>query len=478
MQLRYGVISLTFCLFLLFFSSTTQGQTPSGLGQETPTNLVFPVPSLTIPPQNPENSYEFKFGIVEDSEPVSTDARGLNTYCHALEKYLDEYAPKEVTIEFSQRFKHHEGVAIECGPNSITSKRISDLQDPTLNQGINGFFSEPFFRTETKIIIKNSKRNLLKREGLPLSSFTEKSDSSFTVGVIKNTTSEEALKSIYPNAIRKETDRRKTAIASLQSNDDDSIDAYVSDEVLLPSMLRVLPSSDFSVEPKLYGLTNEYYGIVLYDDPKSVYPFDALRAKVNTWIGSEEGQKERGKLEKEISYSSTSSALKAFVSSDILYSLPSFLLFSLMFFLPIAAFFFIIFSFAWIAKIPLFSVVLNRIRSRGQNNNKIAQIINVFVSGANNTLIPQYIDRDTVITLLREVGDPLLQSSNNNVPPEMEVEKVAENLVHKAKNDLYLLKVLKALLGTVKDATREETDKWLRSVITRVFEKIEQTISK
>jgi hypothetical protein len=414
--------------------------------------------------------------MVEDSEPVSTDARGQNTYCHALEKYLDEYTPREVTIEFSQRFKHHEGIAIECGSNSITSKRINDLQDSNQNQGVKGFFSEPFFRTETKIIVKNSKRDLLTQEELPLSSFTRQSDLSFTVGVIEKTTSEEALKSIYPNAIRKEVDKRKTAIQSLQSDGEGSIDAYISDEVLLPSVLRVLPASDFSIEPKLYGLTNEYYGIVLYDDPKSPYLFDTLKEKVNTWINSEEGQKEKEKLERETNYSATSRALKFFISLNTLYNLPPLVLLLLIFLLPVILLFFIILLFSCIAKIPLFNMVLNWIRHRGQENNKIAHIINVFVSGTNNTLIPQYIDRNAVVALLREVGDPLLQASHQNIPLEVEVEQVAENLAHKAKSNPYFLKVLKALLATVKDATREETDKWLRSVITRVFEKIEQNM--
>jgi len=235
MRLKYWLIALIFCLFLLFFSSSTQARIRQEFGQETSKNSVSPV---QIQAQNTENNYEFKFGMVEDSEPVSTDARSQNTYCHALEKYLDEYTPREVTIEFSQRFKHHEGIAIECGPNSITSKRINDLQDSNQNQGVKGFFSEPFFRTETKIIVKNSKRDLLTQEELPLSSFTRQSDLSFTVGVIEKTTSEEALKSIYPNAIRKEVDKRKTAIQSLQSDGEGSIDAYISDEVLLPSVLR------------------------------------------------------------------------------------------------------------------------------------------------------------------------------------------------------------------------------------------------
>ena len=69
-----------------------------------------------------------------------------------------------------------------------------------------------------------------------MSSFTETVPSalSFRVGVLKNTTSEEALKSIYPNAIRQEVDTRTAAINFLNQG---SIDAYISDEVLLPSML-------------------------------------------------------------------------------------------------------------------------------------------------------------------------------------------------------------------------------------------------
>ena len=297
MRLKYWVIALIFFLFLLFFSNSTQAQLPQGLEQETPKSSASPILI-----QTPKNNYEFKFGILEDSEPVSTDARGLNTYCQALKKHLDLYAPKEVTITYSQRRVQYDGITIECGSNSITSKRIKELQE---RQGAKGFFSEPFFRTETKIILKNSKRNLLKQERLSLASFIDQSDSSFKVGVIGDTTSEEVVKRIYPTAILKKVDTRKDAIRFLQSNNDDSIDAYISDEVLLPSMLKndVLPQSDFSIEPKLYGLTNEYYGVIIYNDPNSPYRFDDLRAKVNAWISSNEGQKERKKLEKEANLS-------------------------------------------------------------------------------------------------------------------------------------------------------------------------------
>lgn len=127
-----------------------------------------------------------------------------------------------------------------------------------------------------------------------------------------------------------------------------------------------------------------------------------------------------------------------------------------MFLLPVMLMFIMIWVLSLIAKIPLLRMLLNRIKRRGQENNKIAHIVNIFVAGANNTLIPQYIDRNAVVTLLREVGDPLLQTSNQNISSEVEVDQVAENLAHRAERDPYFLKVLKALLGTVKDATREE----------------------
>lgn len=470
MRLKYWVIAVIFFLFLLFFSNSTQAQFPQASEQETPKSSASPTP---IQIQNSKNNYEFKFGVLEDSEPVSTNSRDPNIYCNALKKHLDEYAPKEVTITYSERRKQYDGIIIECGPNSITSKRIKELQE---RDGSKGFFSEPFFRTETKILIKNSKRDLLKQEKLPLLSFTNQSSSSLRVGVIGDTTSEEVLKSIYPTAILKKFDRRKDAIESLQSNNDNSIDAYISDEVLLPSMLKVLPQSDFSIEPKLYGLTNEYYGVIIYNDPKSPYSFDKLREKVDTWINSKEGQKEREKLEKEVAYSATSGALKFFISFNPVYDLPPFILLLLTFLLPIVLMLLMIWLLSCIAKIPLLRMLLNRIRRRGQENNKIAHIVNIFVAGANNTLIPQYIDRNAVVALLREVGDPLLQASEQNISSEVEVDQVAENLANRAKRDPYFLKVLKALFGTVKDATREETDKWLRSVITRVFEKIDQNM--
>jgi len=197
---------------------------------------------------------------------------------------------------------------------------------------------------------------------------------------------------------------------------------------------------------------------------------------VNDWVNNEGGLKERRKLVRETNYSATSRALRLFISLNTLYNLSPFVLLLLIFLFPIVSLFLIAWLFCCIAKIPLFNMVLTWIRRRGQDNNKIAHIINVFVSGANNTLIPQYIDRNAVIALLKGVGDPLLQPSNQNMPLEAEVEQVAENLAQKAKSDPYFLKVLKALLGTLKDVTTEETNKWLRRVITKTVEKIEQNI--
>lgn len=461
MRLKYWVTVLVFFLLLLFFSSSTQAQLRQRFGEGNSRNTVSMILSQA---QNSEtaSAYEFKFGSVDDSEPVSSNDR-LERYCDALFSELEVYGAKKVSVKYNKRFQHHDGIIIECGPNSITSERIKDLKNSELNGDVNGYFSEPFFRTETKIIIRNSKRKLLTQKNPSLASFEGQSDSSFKVGVIKDTTNEGALKSIYPTAILKEVENRTEAIQHLKSS---MIDAYISDEVLLPSILNKLPPGEFSIEPKLYGFTNEYYGIVIYDDPKSPYSFKKLKEKVNTWINSEKGQKEREKLEREIDYSATSRALNLFISSNTLYNIPPFVLLFLMLLFPIILLFFIIWLFSCVVKISLFSPFLKWFRSRWQNNNKITHIVNIFVSRVNNTLIPLYIDRNAVFILLRGIGNPLLQANNQNIHSNEEVKKkVAENLLSEAESDPYFLKVLKALLGVVKDVTIEEIDKWLENVI-------------
>ena len=90
------------------------------------------------------------------------------------------------------------------------------------------------------------------------------------------------------------------------------------------------------------------------------------------------------------------------------------------------------------------------------------------------SLVPMFIDRETVVTLIKEIVQPLISLNNEDEPStiDIEVEKVAQNLAQKAKSDPYFNKVLE----TVKDAASEETEKWIRNAVTRAFELLKQTV--
>ncbi|RCJ35618.1 hypothetical protein A6769_18395 [Nostoc punctiforme NIES-2108] len=258
-----------------------------------------------------------------------------------------------------------------------------------------------------------------------------------------------------------------------------SIDAYISDEILLPSILKELETNSkdsYSIEPKAYGFTNESYGVVVYDN-------ETLLDRVNTWIKSPEGQEaKKSELEKKANYNWISERLKFLLSQDYFYNLVGFLLI----FLPVLFFLLLVthpLFIALIAKLPLFARFIKWIRRRqqGGKRNFVARWIrwilddetfNVVTYKVNKSLVPMYIDRETVVALIKEVGQPLVYLNNESEPSTVEVEKVAQNLAQEAEKNPHFAKVLE----TVKDAATEETEKWIRSAVTRAFELLKQGV--
>ena len=472
MKLKYWLAALISLFILLFASHATKAQS-----QSVPENFpAIPPPfQLTPLPQTQSQTQTFKIGHVEDSQPVSSAGRETG-FCDALSSIFRANKPEKVKIPFDSRFIHSQGVAIECGPNSITKERIDDLQSKLLP--VTGVFTKPFFRTETKIVIRNSKRHLLSPQDVS-PDITDSGNSSFTVAVIEKTTTEDALKKIYPNAKLVEVKDRTAAINRLRSDSSDPIDAYISDEVLLPKVLQALgqDASQFSIEPKLYGLTNEYYGIVIYNDPNNLsYKFDELLNTVESWLNRQDGLREVEKLKRELDYNATSNVLKWFISTNWLYYLPLPLLILLVFLLSIALFLFLFWILPQLAQTPPIQSLFNRLGGRRQNS-RINQVVNVFVSGASNTLIPNYIDRNAVATLLSEFNEPIVQANVQTSSIESEeTEQVIENLASRAESDSYFRKVLKAMLVPAGDATREEASEWWKTVVKRALERIEESV--
>ncbi|MDM9585118.1 transporter substrate-binding domain-containing protein [Nostoc sp. GT001] len=347
---------------------------------------------------------------------------------------------------------------MECGANTISEERTQDLKK---HQGV---FSVPFFTTGAKFIIRNDKRHFL-NETTP----------SFKIGVLGETTTEHVVNSIYPTAKLVPVIDRADAINKLESG---YIDAYISDEILLPSILKELETNSkdsYSIEPKAYGFTNESYGVVVYDDK-------LLLDRVNNWIIDEGQEAKKSELEKQANYNWISERLKFLLSQDYFYNLVGFLLI----FLPLLFFLLLVthpLFIALVAKLPLFARFLKWIRRRPQGGKRsfVAPLIrwilddetfNVVTYKANKSLVPMYIDRETVVALVKEVGQPLVYLNNESEPSTVEVEKVAQNLAQEAEKNPHFAKVLE----TVKDAATEETEKWIRSAVTRAFELLKQAV--
>jgi len=460
MRLKYWVISLVAILFSLGFPGITQGQVShvfesTAFEKFTPSVLAQSVGSEPI----------IKFGYIKDSQPVSYENYGVGGYCLRLKEYLEKtykfQEPDEI-IPYTERFTRYKEITVECSANTISELRKQDDLTPR-----KGEFSEPFFTTSAKFLIRNSKRSLL-NEAIP----------SFRIGVIGKTTSQKVVNSVYPTATAVPVIDRAEAIKKikLDSQDPDSIDAYISDELLLESVLEELPPNLYSIEPKAYGFSRESYGVVVYDN-------QVLLNTINEWIKGEQGQEaKKNELDKKAHYNPISQGLRFLLSQDYFYKLVSFLLI----FLPLL-FLLLLFThplfITLIAKFPLFTRFLAWMRRRELRGNRsfvdpfIGKILhdetfNVIIYKANKSLVPMFIDRETVVSLIKVVGQPLLYLNNGDEPSTVEVEKVAQNLAQKAKSNPHFTKVLE----TVKDAANEETDRWIRNAVTRAFELLKQTV--
>ena len=175
-------------------------------------------------------------------------ANFADTLAARLTEKFNRSVPIEVvrlTSNSSSRFKLvKEGEAhLECGPNSIVSDRPGIV------------FSDPFFSSGTRFLV--NKANFTQLD--PNSSLEGKK-----LGVLKATTTEQFLQQNYPDAeiVGFEAEMgRNQGIQALQNQD---IDAFVSDGVLLTGELdrQSLDRDNYQTIPK-QPLTCDYYGLIL-----------------------------------------------------------------------------------------------------------------------------------------------------------------------------------------------------------------------
>jgi polar amino acid transport system substrate-binding protein len=142
-------------------------------------------------------------------------------------------------------------VDFECGPNSIRK---------TIPDGVS--FSRPFFVTGTQFLVRSDNQN-----NFNFSSSLE----GISIGVLRDTTTQELLRQKYPLATYQEFQGVTGRLRGIQSLRRNRIDAFASDGILLIGEAVILGLSlgkDYQLIPP-NPLNCDYYGFILpANDPQ------------------------------------------------------------------------------------------------------------------------------------------------------------------------------------------------------------------
>lgn len=136
-------------------------------------------------------------------------------------------------------------VDFECGPNSIRK---------TIPNGVS--FSRPFFVTGTQFLVRSDNQN-----NFNFSSSLE----GISIGVLRDTTTQELLRQKYPLATYQEFQGVTGRLRGIQSLRRNRIDAFASDGILLIGEAVILGLSleqDYQLIPP-NPLNCDYYGFIL-----------------------------------------------------------------------------------------------------------------------------------------------------------------------------------------------------------------------
>ena len=276
-----------------------------------------------------ETSQVLYFGHMSYTVPIAYIAESdgaLSGYCKSLLEYLKDtknYNIEPVPVEYKYRFtgtiKHKQKkiqLGVECGPNTINNERKESLRTLKINgEDYPGYFSKPFFRTETKLLLKKEQedKNFLKlyrqKDLFKQSPDTNLKKRKILVGGKTNNevgkdTNNQILKSFYPNAELREFDSRKELWDILMTEPE--VIAFAGDEILLVEFLKDKEDDypdkikNYTIVPILSkgailpeGITShkQDYGIVYY---KKNFP--KIEKDISDWLKSSQGIKAKEKL--------------------------------------------------------------------------------------------------------------------------------------------------------------------------------------
>ena len=372
------------------------------------------------------------FAYTKDAPPVSNENKNgiLEGFCGSLRSYLinEGWTVEDISITYPERFKvlaskrpdiHINRLpAVECGPTTINEERLTQLKE-ALGNGNKGFFSVPFFKTSTKLLVNKEKLEKLYEDS-----------ESLVIGVQGYTTNNQVIKKIYPSATIKTVENRADAVDRLTTRDDKKhIDAYTGDEVILIDLLKENSLGDrFSIEPKLYGYTHEQYGVVVYNNTELL---DSINGFIN-----KDGQKAASRLNNK---NLLESLLQATVQSRYFYSIV--LLFLLTFFVLLATnpvFLVLLFKLMPFRLKRRLLVVLDD-RLKRNTNNPMANLVNSILKKSRAT------HREfEILLIVRELGlRPLFNEyRSEGLSSDEAIEKLTRTLREIEKNESFPSKIL------------------------------------
>ncbi|MDJ0634939.1 MAG: transporter substrate-binding domain-containing protein [Xenococcaceae cyanobacterium MO_188.B29] len=208
------------------------------------------------------------FGYIDDRESLWTGYCG--DFAESLAEYLEEkldIAAKIKVVKLPSSLQNRfelvkdKTVHLECGPNTI----VENKQDIS--------FSNPFFISGTRFLVNNDRATKVNLDG---------SLEGLQAGVLENSTTAEFLRETYPEIDLVYFQGKKGRIEGLKAISDGSIDAFVSDGVLLSGEIerQNLAQNNYQLIPE-NPLTCDFYGLIL---PKGDRQWNNL---VNAFIRSE-----------------------------------------------------------------------------------------------------------------------------------------------------------------------------------------------
>ena len=474
MKLRYKLVAL-FTVALFLFSTVMHVGTKSVVTAAGTDNAQLMAKA----------SDEVIFAYVEDSPPISSVSETdygkivFSGYCDSLAEHLGTIYPNviPVAVNYGGRFRGLEGAevfgsnediaakvnsgtyAIECGPNSKTRTRVSNLKE------VNGQFSETFFTTSTKLLMKKSKVRKLEEDYL-----------NFKIGVIssgeepcpEDTTNQvvttQVICNIYGSAQIIAVKDRSQAIEKL---DKDKIDAYASDEILLKNIQKEeVKSWQYVIKPELDGLTREDYGIVLYNTTS------VNTHSINEWIQGSGQAAKKNKIENPFRESWTLKLLAFLVSLHEVWILIGCLIFLLIGL-------FIVITHHWFIGLfrnifPL-NKILNRIKI---NDGRFGKVVNNYIKVVNN--IFYHVDKDLPLKLVemtliqprlkRLKGSTDFQPIGPENIAEFEQKQVCEELDQELADNNFLQELWKTALESASDQTKKRIAKLVGISVDRLWD--------